>query len=157
MEENLVDEEPSLVLEDDDEEHSTDSSILSQTAGDDDANDRVATMIEYFTVLATDGSDEEALSLILDQINHNENGNVDAAVGNDLFSRSNSNLKKEMLRILSSRIPENERQKRLGDRILKKWLCSNNHYRSFMFFFERETCSYCCNGGRCAAVQYVIF
>ena len=99
-----------------------------------DENDWVATMIQYFESMA-DGSDASAT--ILDQLKHNENGDPDA-IGDDLFSRSNLNLKKEVWRILLSRIPERDRQKRLGDKALKQWLGSSNLYRSFMFFSKEK-------------------
>ena len=112
------------------------------------------TMIEYFQSISctsTTGGDmisssssadrQEALAIILDRINHDvstqgETTGISAGPA-DLFSRSKSKIRKEILDLISGRIPPEKRLARFGEASLKKWLTSTNTYRSYMFFSKQ--------------------
>ena len=89
-------------------------------------------MVKYFNELDRTGLSEdglEAISIICDRVNNNSNiaGNV------QLFQKSNSNIVKEMVRILVGRIPDQDRQKKIGPAGVKKWLKKKNNSRVFLF------------------------
>ena len=132
-------DEPSLQEENDEEASvSTTSSdgAVSNTEGQ-EMNERVQSMIDYFEALSSE-EEGDALAIILDNIRHNENGRAISQGEDDLFSRSNATLRKKIMSLLATRVPEEHRQKRFGDKTLEKWLESNNQYRSFMFTTKQQ-------------------
>ena len=89
-------------------------------------------MVKYFNELDRTGLSEdglEAISIICDRVNNNSNiaGNV------QLFQKSKSNIVKEMVKILVGRIPDQDRQKKIGPAGVKKWLKKKNDSRVFLF------------------------
>ena len=98
----------------------------------------VAALCEYFQSMnegaATFTTErKDALAIILDRLNESD----DATTGlpQDFFSNSHSSpIRKEMLSLLSGRIPEAKRQRRLGDATLKKWFLAANSIRMYMFY-----------------------
>ena len=99
-------------------------------------------MIRHFEVLQNEDATllnpntspdrSEALSIILDRLIHDAEGNT--GVGQDLFSCPKASIRKEMKDLLLHRIPEAQRKRTCGDAGLKKWLLATNSFRQHMFF-----------------------
>lgn len=72
----------------------------------------------------------EALAFIQEQI---EKDSGDAAISAGLLSNHRVKVRKEMLDLLLGRVAEGDRQGRVGDAMVKKWMLASNVQRSFMF------------------------
>ena len=126
----------------------TNAPLLTAEDGQDDVEPAAATsMIDYFESLVisptiTQGGDreedperQEALSIIIDCIRHDPDGNTPITNDHGLFAKTKAKqkLRKVMLSLIASRIEEEDRVQRMGDAALKKWMTSDNMYRQFMF------------------------
>jgi len=103
-------------------------------------NDDVGAMIQYFlslqeaSAVTCDDDEKEALAIIIDWLNNcqTEEG-VPQAVPTNLFAAPKLKIRKAIIKFLTHRVPEAERQKRVGDATLKKWFSASNTARVYMF------------------------
>lgn len=110
-------------------------------------------MLDYFNSidpLPLTGHAIEALAIIKDRINNDNEMVAERILPAELFTNpSKSGVRKAMTKLLSDRISEADRQQRVGEAALKKWLVSSNTKRSFMYFSKQALL-------RIAAVEFRI-
>ena len=88
---------------------------------------------DSFLVTSSNSKKKEALSIICDQINHDQE-DIQNLVPPNLFDNSNSGIVNEMKKLLFERITiQSDRQGRIGKKGIELWMKAHNSKRIFMF------------------------
>ena len=127
-----------LVSDDEDSDSNSENESDERLSSIDDYE---KSMIEFFQSIQLYSQDiassakEEAIGIIIDRLNNDPDGSAGLDGVADIFSsRSKANVKKEMKAYLLRRIPQQKRQQRVGDELMKKWLKSPNSTRTLLFY-----------------------